>query len=132
MTGSTPSATNAASVRIDRWLCAARIYKSRTQAQEACDGGHVRINDHPARSSQPVKVGDVVRCQAPRGLVILEVKKLADKRLSPPLARELYEDHSPPPPPKEERIPIGFRERGAGRPTKADRRALERLRRDYD
>jgi ribosome-associated heat shock protein Hsp15 len=79
-----------------------------------------------------VKVGDVVRCQAPRGLVILEVKKLADKRLSPPLARELYEDHSPPPPPKEERIPIGFRERGAGRPTKADRRALERLRRDYD
>ncbi len=132
MAASTPGATTAGSVRIDRWLCAARIYKSRTQAQEACDGGHVRVNDNPARASQPVKVGDVVRCYAARGLVILEIKKLADKRLGAPLARELYEDQSPPPPPKEERIPIGLRERGAGRPTKADRRALERLRRDFE
>ena len=57
---------NAAPVRIDRWLCAARIYKSRSQAQDACEGGHVRINDNAARSSQLVKVGDLVRCTAPR------------------------------------------------------------------
>jgi ribosome-associated heat shock protein Hsp15 len=118
-------------VRIDRWLCAARIYKSRNQAQEACEGGHVRINDVSVKPSQLLKVGDTVRCQAPRGLTILLVVKLGDKRLSAPLARELYEDHSPPPPPKEERMPIGLRERGAGRPTKADRRATERLRRGW-
>ena len=120
-----------AGVRIDRWLCAARLYKSRTQAQDACEGGHVRINEQAAKPSHLVKIGDRVRCHAPRGTLIVEVKKLADKRLGPPLARELYDDHSPPPPPKEERIPIGLRDRGAGRPTKADRRALQRLRRGY-
>jgi ribosome-associated heat shock protein Hsp15 len=118
-------------VRIDRWLCAARIYKSRSQAQEACEGGHVRINDVSVKPSQLLKVGDTVRCQAPRGLTILLVVKLDDKRLSAPLARELYEDHSPPPPPTEERVPIGLRDRGAGRPTKAERRATERLRRGW-
>jgi ribosome-associated heat shock protein Hsp15 len=131
MAEASPSGTNG-SVRIDRWLTAARIYKSRTQAQEACEGGHVRLNDNPARPSQLVKVGDVVRCYAARGLCILEIKKLADKRLGAPLARELYDDQSPPPPPKEERIPVGLRERGTGRPTKADRRAIERLRRDSE
>jgi ribosome-associated heat shock protein Hsp15 len=119
------------SVRIDRWLSAARLYKSRSQAQEACEGGHVRINDLSAKPSHLVKIGDTIRCQAPRGLTIVLVTKLGDKRLSPPLARELYEDHSPPPPPKEERIPVALRERGAGRPTKADRRATERLRRGW-
>ncbi|MFZ5892126.1 MAG: RNA-binding S4 domain-containing protein [Myxococcota bacterium] len=115
-------------IRIDRWLCAARIYKSRTQAHDACEGGLVKLNDLTARSSQAVRVGDEVRAHAPRGLVILKVLKLAPKRLGPQPARELYEDHSPPPPPREERIAV--RDRGAGRPTKADRRALERLRRD--
>lgn len=113
-------------IRIDRWLCAARIFKSRTQAHDACEGGLVRINDEAARSSRVVKVGDEVRAHAPRGLVIVKVLKLAPKRLGAPLARELYEDHSPPPPPREERVAV--RARGAGRPTKSDRRALERLR----
>lgn len=113
-------------VRIDRWLCAARIYKSRTQATDACVGGHVRLNEAPVRASHPVRVGDRIRALAPRGEVVLEVLGLAEKRLSPPAARELYADHSPPPPPRDERIAI--RERGTGRPTKAERRALERLR----
>lgn len=126
----TPPNTNA-SVRIDRWLCAARLYKSRTVAQEACEGGHVRVNDQAAKPSQPLKVGDWVRCQAARGVVIAQVKKLAEKRLGAALARELYDDHSPPPPPREERASVGLRDRGAGRPTKADRRALQRLRRGY-
>ena len=119
-------------VRLDRWLSAARLYKSRSQAQDACEGGHVRVNDLSAKPAHALKIGDTVRCQAPRGLTIVLVLKLGDKRLSAPLARELYEDHSPPPPPREERpAPIGLRERGAGRPTKADRRATERLRRGY-
>ncbi|HET9929762.1 MAG TPA: RNA-binding S4 domain-containing protein [Polyangiaceae bacterium] len=120
------SSSESEQIRIDRWLCAARIYKSRTQAHDACEGGLVKINDESARASQAVRVGDEVRAHAPRGLVILKVLKLAPKRLGPQPARELYEDHSPPPPPREERIAV--RERGAGRPTKADRRAMERLR----
>lgn len=115
-------------VRIDRWLCAARIYKSRTQAGDACAGGHVKLNGASVRASHGVKCGDRIRALAPRGEVVLEVLALAEKRLSPPAARELYADHSPPPPPREERIAI--RERGTGRPTKAERRALQRLRED--
>lgn len=113
-------------VRIDRWLCAARIFKSRTQATGACVGGHVRVNGAAVRASHPVRVGDRVGALAPRGEVALEVLALAEKRLSPPAARALYADHSPPPPPREERVAI--RDRGAGRPTKAERRALERFR----
>jgi ribosome-associated heat shock protein Hsp15 len=114
------------STRIDRWLCAARIFKSRTLAHDACEGGMVEINGGTARASRAVRVGDEVRAHAPRGLVVLQVTKLADKRLGAELARELYEDHSPPPVPKEE--PLFLRERGAGRPTKHDRRAIDRLR----
>jgi ribosome-associated heat shock protein Hsp15 len=114
------------SVRIDRWLCAARIFKSRTLAQKACDMGHVRVGDRAVHSSYGVRTGDEIRAEAPRGAVVLIVLALADKRQSPPRARELYEDRSPPPPPRDERV--GVRARGAGRPTKADRRALERLR----
>lgn len=113
-------------VRIDRWLTAARVFKSRTLSQAACEAGHVRINDQHAKPSQHVKIGDEVRALAARGPMVLIVKGLGDKRLSAALARLLYEDHSPPPPPREERIAV--RERGAGRPTKADRRALSRLR----
>jgi ribosome-associated heat shock protein Hsp15 len=115
-----------AQTRIDRWLAAARVFKSRSLAQEACEAGHVRINDAHAKPSQPVKIGDEVRAFSPRGQLVLQVKGLADKRLSAQLAQLLYDDHSPPPPPKEERVAV--RERGAGRPTKADRRALSRLR----
>jgi len=113
-------------VRVDRWLSAARIYKSRTLAARACAAGHVEVNGASARASQLVKVGDELHARAPRGAVVLVVVALADKRQSPPKARELYEDRSPPPAPREERAPA--RPRGAGRPTKADRRALERFR----
>jgi ribosome-associated heat shock protein Hsp15 len=114
------------SVRIDRWLCAARIFKSRSLAQKACDMSHVSVGDRAVRSSYGVRIGDEIRAEAPRGPVVLIVLALADKRQSPPKARELYEDRSPPPPPREERVAV--RPRGAGRPTKADRRAIQRLR----
>jgi ribosome-associated heat shock protein Hsp15 len=116
----------AASVRLDRWLTAARLYKSRTLAQEACDAGRVEVNGLAARPSHALRVGDEVQARAPRGLVVLDVLKLADKRLSPPEARLLYADRSPPPEPREP--PVALRERGAGRPTKAERRALDRFR----
>ena len=114
-------------VRLDRWLCAARVFKSRTLAAQACGAGHVRVNDRPVRASHAVKIGDEVRAKPPRGLVILIVVKLAEKRLSPKEASLLYEDRSPSPVPVEE--PIFRRDRGSGRPTKADRRKLDRMRR---
>ena len=113
-------------VRIDQWLSAARLFKSRTAARDACTGGHVKVNGATVKPSHVVQVGDEVRATAPRGIVVVKVLGTADKRLSPPLARALYEDHSPPPPPREEWVPR--RDRGAGRPTKADRRALQKLR----
>ncbi|MFQ5513000.1 MAG: RNA-binding S4 domain-containing protein [Myxococcota bacterium] len=114
------------SVRLDRWLCAARIFRSRTQANEACGGGHVRVNETRARPSHALRVGDEVRVQEPRRLRILEVLALAERRLPAPQARELYVDHSPPPPPREQVfLP---RPRGAGRPTKRDLRQLRKLR----
>ena len=113
------------SVRLDRWLCAARIFKSRTQAGQACAGGHVAVNQDRAKPHHPVRVGDEVCAQTEHLLRVLEVLALAERRLSPPRARELYADHSPPPPPPEEVfLP---RERGAGRPTKRDRRRLRKL-----
>ncbi len=115
-------------VRIDQWLVAARIFKSRTAARDACAAGHVKIDGDSIKPSHCVRVGSEVRATAPRGLVVVKILALADKRLSPPLARALYEDHSPPPPPREEWAPR--RDRGAGRPTKADRRAMRRLRGD--
>ena len=113
------------SVRIDRWLCAARIYSSRSHASDAVSGGLVKLNGSSVKASQNVKIGDEVRAEAPRGSLLLEVIALGEKRLSPVKARELYLDHTPPPPPKEERGPV--RERGAGRPTKSDRRAMDRF-----
>ena len=114
-------------VRLDRWLCAARVFKSRTLAAAACGAGHVRVNGHSVRASHAVKIGDEVRAKPPRGPVILIVAKLAEKRLSAKEASLLYEDRSPPPVPLEE--PMFRRERGSGRPTKADRRKLDRMRR---
>jgi ribosome-associated heat shock protein Hsp15 len=117
-------------IRLDLWLVAARLYKTRGLAQAACTGGRVKVNDQSSKPSHLVKGGDEVRAETPAGLRVLIVKYLADKRLSAPLARELYDDRSPPRPPRDVQPDIAVRERGAGRPTKADRRALQRLRGD--
>ena len=115
----------AETVRLDRFLCASRLFKSRSLAQVACDANHVRVNGAPARSSHALRVGDEIRAFSPRGSVVWEVRALAEKRLGAPEARLLYADHSPPPPPKQESVAL--RDRGAGRPTKADRRAIDRF-----
>lgn len=92
----------AESVRLDRWLCAARFFASRTQANAACDGGKISVNGVKVRASHAVRVGDEVRGRTPRGTIVVDVLVLAEKRLSPTLARELYRDRSPPPPPRDE------------------------------
>ena len=114
-------------VRVDRWLCATRLFKSRTLAGQACAAGAVRINNASAKASQLVRPGDMVSARAPSGQRVLEVVGLADKRLSAPLAQALYIDHSPVPDPKTPEDGSVRRERGAGRPTKSERRAMDRF-----
>ncbi|MEE2750737.1 MAG: RNA-binding S4 domain-containing protein [Myxococcota bacterium] len=110
---------------MDKWLWATRCFKTRTLASSACDAGHVRINGAPAKASKSVRVGDTVEALTPGGPRILEVAALGDKRVSIEQAKLLYIDHTPPPEEREE--PPVARERGLGRPTKRDRRRLDRI-----
>ncbi|MDH2413583.1 RNA-binding S4 domain-containing protein [Nocardioides sp. CER19] len=115
-------------VRIDVWCWAVRLYKSRSQATAGAKAGHIRINGVRAKPAQPVKVGDEVRVFTDREHVVV-VKELLAKRVGAPLAQAAYDDRTPALPPKEERAaPVFSRERGAGRPTKRDRRLLDQLR----
>lgn len=115
-------------VRIDKWLWAARFFKSRTLAAAACNGGKVDINGDAAKASRIVRPGDLLRVTLPRGRRIVRVAVLADRRGSGSEAALLYEDLTPPPPPREARIPPPvYRPPGAGRPTKRARRRIDRL-----
>jgi ribosome-associated heat shock protein Hsp15 len=114
-------------LRIDKWLWAARLFKHRVEATRACAGGHVKLNEHNAKASKLVKVGDQIQARTPGGLRIVVVDALSDKRGPASVAQALYTDHSPPPPPRDpvQRI---FREPGAGRPTKRERRKMNKWR----
>jgi len=115
--------------RVDAWTWAVRLYPTRSAAAAACRGGHVRINDARVKPAHPVRIGDTVRAFTPGGERIVVVTGLLSKRVSAALAVQNYIDRSPPPPPREERPAPITRERGAGRPTKRDRRRIEELRR---
>jgi ribosome-associated heat shock protein Hsp15 len=116
------------SVRVDAWCWAVRLHKSRSQATASAKAGHIRINGVRAKPSQSVKVGDEVRVFTDREHLVI-VKQLLVKRVGAPLAVLAYEDRTPPLPPKEQRVaPVFARERGAGRPTKRERRELDQLR----
>jgi ribosome-associated heat shock protein Hsp15 len=119
------------SVRLDRWLWAARVFKTRSLAAAACDGGKVDVNDHAAKPARAVRPGDTIRVTLPQGRRrILKVAGLDDRRGPPSLARGLYDDLTPPEPPRVRWAPPPLRAPGTGRPTKRERRALDRLRRD--
>lgn len=114
-------------VRVDAWTWGVRLFKTRSAAATACRAGHVKVNDETAKPSTPVVIGDEVRVSGGERLRILEVTGLLAKRASAPVAQSCYVDHSPPPPPREVRE-HALRERGAGRPTKRERREIDRLR----
>ena len=117
------------SARVDAWIWGVRAYKSRTQATAACAAGHVRVNDERAKPSTKVSIGDRVVIRAGGIDRTLEVTGILTKRVGAEVAAQNYIDHTPPPPPKAERAaPVGVRERGAGRPTKRERRQIDRLR----
>jgi ribosome-associated heat shock protein Hsp15 len=116
-------------VRVDRWLWSVRIYKTRSDATDACRGGHVKVNGAAAKPATTVRIGDRVEAFAHDRQRMLEVVDLIDKRVGAAVAAACMVDHSPPPPPREERlVPLFSRDSGAGRPTKRDRRALDRFR----
>lgn len=113
--------------RVDVWIWAVRLAKSRSAGTALCKAGHVRVNGERAKPAQAVRTGDEVRVLTEGGVRIVVVRDLLVKRVGAPLAATAYEDRTPPPPPREERVVLAERDRGAGRPTKRDRRAIERL-----
>lgn len=115
------------STRVDRWLWAVRLTKTRPDAAAACRGGHVRINDRPAKASTSVSPGDEVRARVGDTTRIVEVIRVIQKRVGAADALTCYLDRTPPPPPTTP-VPVAARDRGAGRPTKRDRRMLDKWR----
>jgi ribosome-associated heat shock protein Hsp15 len=105
-----------------------RLYKTRSAATAACRGGHVRVNRSPAKASTTVKVGDRVEVFVERERV-LEVVAVRDKRVGAAVAATCFIDHSPPAPVVRREPRVFVREAGAGRPTKRERRQIDRLRR---
>ncbi|MBE9499340.1 MULTISPECIES: RNA-binding S4 domain-containing protein [Streptomyces] len=116
------------SVRVDSWIWSVRLAKTRSQAATAARGGHVKVNGARAKAAHTLRVGDEVRVrQAGRERIVI-VRRLLKKRVGAAVAVECYQDNSPPPPSPVEVPLVPRRERGAGRPTKRDRRELDRLR----
>ncbi len=117
-------------VRVDKWLWSVRVYKTRSQATEGCKSSRVLVNDEVAKPSTKLVVGDMVEARLKERTIKYQVVQLLEKRVGAAVAAEAYEDHSPPEirssHPAE--TMIGVRDRGQGRPTKRDRREIQRFR----
>ena len=121
-------------VRMDKWLWAARLFKTRSLAADAIKGGKVKIEGNPIKPSREVKEGDVIQVQIDQLHKVVQVKTVIKNRVSAKQVPEVYNDLTP----KEEYERIEFmhaykaewRERGAGRPTKKERRMIERMKDD--
>lgn len=121
--------TETPGVRVDVWLWSVRAFKSRSQATAACRAGHVRLGSASAKPSALVRVGDRVTVTGGPWPRVLVVAQLLRKRVGAPLAEAAYRDESPPrPAPQERPAAVAVRDRGAGRPTKRDRRRLDEFR----
>jgi len=118
----------AARHRLDVWLKLVCVFKQRSDAAEACRSGHVRLNGNRAKPSSEPKENDVVEITGERYRKLVVIG-LPEHSISKEVARSMYRDESPPPPPRDPFAPTLERERGAGRPTKKDRRDLERAKR---
>ena len=115
-------------LRIDKWLWAARAFKTRSLAAGACDGGKVDVNGEAAKPAKQVRAGDRVEITVRNGKRILKVVELSERRGPAMAARQLYEDLTPPAPPRARQAKPPYRPPGAGRPTKRERRSIDRLR----
>ena len=116
-------------VRIDKWLWAVRIFKTRSQATEACKKGHITIGDSIVKASREVQVGEIIKVRKSPITKSFKVLALSGKRMGAKLVDNFVEDVTPP-----EEIELlemqkhmrwSTREKGTGRPTKKDRRDLD-------
>jgi len=121
-------------VRIDKWLWAVRLYKTRSAANDACSSGRVRINDSPAKPASRVRIGDTVVARKRGFSSTYRVERIIEKRVGAAVAAECYVDETPEsakPKPRSlsERVDAAWAERtsGTGRPTKRDRRQMEKF-----
>ncbi len=118
-------------VRIDKWLWAVRIYKTRNQAAEACKKGRILILDQSVKPSRVLKINDVVQVKKPPVVYSYRVLGLLGKRLSAKAVREYIENITPEAEMDKLKVRETFfiiRERGTGRPTKKERRTIDKLR----
>ena len=121
-------------VRMDKWLWAARLFKTRSLAADAIKGGKVKVDGNPVKPSREVKEGDVIQVQIEQLHKVVQVKTVIKNRVSAKQVPEVYSDLTP----KEEYERIEFmraykaewRDRDAGRPTKKERRLIERMKDD--
>ena len=119
------------SVRIDKYLWAIRVFKTRSDATDACNGNKVKIGGVNAKASKPVKAGDVLEIRKGSALFTYRILKVTEARMGAALVPDFAEDLTP----DSERAKLHApretivlqRDRGAGRPTKRDRRQLEQL-----
>ncbi|GAB3634370.1 hypothetical protein GCM10027421_37240 [Microbacterium shaanxiense] len=123
MTAQNPMMTSP--VRVDSWLWAIRVYKTRSAATTACRAGHVRVNGDKVKAAQTVKPGDELRVRISGFDRILVVRQTLVKRVGAPVAALAYDERTPP---REPQAIMGMRDRGAGRPTKRERRDIDKLR----
>jgi ribosome-associated heat shock protein Hsp15 len=114
-------------VRIDVWLWAVRLTPTRSAATELCRAGRVVLNGAPAKAASAVRAGDRVEARIAQRQRTVEVVQVIQKRVGAPVAATCMIDHTPPMEPADT-TPVFRRDRGAGRPTKRDRRQIDRLR----
>ncbi len=119
------------SIRIDKWLWAVRLFKTRNQAADACRAGKIKINGMPVKPSREILTGDVITVQDNPITKTVEVKTVIKNRVGAKLVSENMIDHTP----QEEydkqkmmhEMNYERRDRGAGRPTKKERRTITKL-----
>lgn len=118
-------------VRIDKYLWSIRAFKTRSEATDACKGGKVRVNGNDIKPSRDVKVGDVITVRKGAVSYTYKVLELIDKRQGPKLVSQYAENLTPEEELAKLKAPVETfflkRDRGAGRPTKKDRRQMDAL-----
>ena len=123
--------TTSTSVRIDKWLWAVRIYKTRTVASDACRNGRVTIAGQPVKPAREVRLNDVISAQTGEITRTMKVVGLLERRVGAATVAEFAEDLTPASEYEKKREPVlqplFYRPKGAGRPTKKDRRDLKKL-----
>ena len=128
---SEPAPAGPTTVRVDKWLWAVRVFKTRTAASSACTSGRVSVNGEPAKPATKLVVGDTVEARRGDRIVVYKALRLIEKRVGAAVAADCVEDLSPPEPDRAAPVlapPGGARARGEGRPTKKERREIDRLR----